>query len=87
MQPPKRPSKTHRGRRSRPSSIASRMGLSEGSEPASVASPSGQYHVHKDGTDHMGEANTHIKAAHKEPTKAGTLKHLFKALSTLKKAK
>ena len=84
MQPPKRPSKTHRGRRS---SIATRMGLSEGPEPASVASPSGQYHVHKDGTDHMGEANTHIKAAHKDPTKAGTLKHLFRALSTLKKAK
>ena len=71
---PKRPSKTHRGRRSRP-------------KPATVASPSGQYHVHADGSDHMGEANTHIKNAHKDPTKAGTLKHLFRALSTLKKAK
>ncbi len=62
---PKRPSKTHRGRRSRP-------------KPASVATPSGH--------DHMSEANTHIRSAHKDPTKAGTLKHLFRALSTLKKA-
>ena len=44
-------------------------------------------HVHADGTDHMGEANTHLKAAHKDPTKPGTMKHLFRALNSLKKAK
>lgn len=54
-------------------------GRRAGPQPASVASPSGH--------DHMGEANTHLKNAHKDPTKAGTLKHLFRALGSLKKAK
>lgn len=85
QQQPKRPSKTHRGRRSR-GNHALKMGFSE-SEPASVASPDGQYHVHKDGSDHMGEANKALEKARAHPTKAGTLKHLFVALSKLKKAK
>lgn len=36
--------------------------------------------------DHMGEANSHIQNAHKDPTAKGTSAHLFKALSSLKKA-
>lgn len=35
--------------------------------------------------DAMGEANTHIQNAHKDPTPKGTTAHLFKALSSLKK--
>lgn len=35
--------------------------------------------------DHMGEANTHLKNAQADPTKAGTMNHLFKALGSLKK--
>lgn len=66
-----RVSKTHRGRRARP-------------KAASVATPT--THDTASGVDHMGTANTHLKAAHADPTKAGTLKHLFRALSSLKKA-
>lgn len=36
--------------------------------------------------DHMGDANQHIQNAHKDPTAKGTSGHLFKALSSLKKA-
>lgn len=36
--------------------------------------------------DHMAEANQHIQNAHKDPTPKGTTAHLFRALSSLKKA-
>lgn len=37
------------------------------------------------GTDHMAAANAALKAAHDDPTPKGTMAHLFKALSSLKK--
>jgi hypothetical protein len=39
-----------------------------------------------DHTDHMAQANAHIRNAHADPTAKGTTAHLFKALSSLKKA-
>lgn len=36
--------------------------------------------------DHMAEANKHLKAAEAAPTKKATHAHLFKALTSLKKA-
>lgn len=40
----------------------------------------------KAGTDHMAQANAHIDNARKDPTPQGTTAHLFRALSSLKKA-
>lgn len=36
--------------------------------------------------DHMAQANQHLQNAHKDPTPQGTTAHLFRALSSLKKA-
>lgn len=36
--------------------------------------------------NHMADANAHIQKAHADPTPQGTTAHLFRALSSLKKA-
>ena len=67
--------KTHRGRRSR----------GKGPKPENGAPPANNP-AHGE-PDHMHTANEQLQKAKDHPTKQGTLKHLFRALSTLKKAK
>lgn len=41
---------------------------------------------HKPAADHMAQANQHLQNAKDDPTPKGTTAHLFRALSSLKKA-